>query len=1107
MLQKLKNKAIKTFGNKKLLGMPFLGIFFLFLAFGVFYPNPASLRAALCKTNGTGFTEENGQQVPKTLGYQTCRIDEISVKTDIYPGNQETKPNNYMRVGKNSSLTISMRIALENPDVLTFNSDELDFNSSDDKEISGMSFGVLEKSQNASKCSTESKATGYVPLLGNSTYYLFCDFGSGFTTKKNKQATKVSKNELLYRNTLTVSSSDLSKLGMTEVGKRYELYLYPMIWYDGVFKDSPVVLNQAGKSMYVELYETQTAADNANVQLGDHPTDIPEYGANIGGASTGTEQSNAVMKIIEWVIGFLLGILQELIYVLFYFFVAPLIQGMLSIRTYTDTFVAVIYPGWEIVRNLCNIIFIVALIAIAMGTLLRVEAYKSKQVLVQLIMAALLVNFSLVIAQAILGVADTIQNQFLPNNVEVIRSLGKDLMVSYRSIIYGNDSLSGNFAGIIRHIIFVILSAGSLAVFMALAAFLFIRIVMLWVLLMISPIAYAAGALPSTSHYRQEWWQNFIKYAFFTPIMAFFINLTAIIATQQKTNPILQAVGVNTAEFGNSSFAKMVFQVGGNLLMLVFLVVGMKVAEQFSIMGASKLTSFAQKGMYAPLGLAKVGGGYVGRKWNEATSKIIGHDQKMSGWRAAAFAVANPVAFAKGFKKQTEERVHRAQAKAEATGLQVAEQKFSTLNPFSKESIFRGGSYKLNPHVLQHEKEEEDEQAKKLQNLSREEVARRAAQIFKMGDTEEDMAYKRGVIKLAMSKGYIDDIVQEAHKNQEGRDMIKEMMKIKGKNGQPLLKEGRDFKKVKIKDENGNEIETYAMEYNHATRRAMYMSMFGVDDHGHLKDHAAMRLITQEGEKEGMDTGHLEYMTDMRFNEKTGHFEWYELDEEHAEKTGEWLSQGDVDMAGKEIAKRDSRTQARIAWHSLLSSDGQSFSKAIFLRVSKAIAENPGFMQERQANKLLTGHTDGEVVDRNIELLRTSDTMEIDENFANVIGKMADADEKATATLIQRFLNDTGKEAVDKRLKKGVKINVVKKNEQTGENEIIGQRVITFEQSLKELSTKDNAVKAKETEAKDTEKLRHEALLEAIKGLAGTRNAPPASDSTVLYGPDNKPIS
>ena len=293
-----------------------------------------------------------------------------------------------------------------------------------------------------------------------------------------------------------------------------------------------------------------------------------------GTASIG-KNGNPIVALINQILGVFIGFFQELIYGIFYWLIAPMIQAMLSIRVYTDTFVAVIYPGWEVIRNICNIFFIVALMVIALATLFRVDSYKTRPLLVQLILAALMINFSLVIAQAILALADTIQAQFLPANVTVIRSLAGDLMVgTYRDLYFTKAFSDGSWSGVIKPLFFLAMSLGSFAVFAAIAVFLAIRIVALWLLLLISPIAYAAGILPSTAQYRGEWWKNFLRYAFFTPIMAFFLNLTALISNQFKENTILQSVSDPALykELGNSDLATFVFRVASNLLLLVFLI-------------------------------------------------------------------------------------------------------------------------------------------------------------------------------------------------------------------------------------------------------------------------------------------------------------------------------------------------------------------------------------------------------------------------------------------------------------------------------------------------------------------------------------------------------
>ncbi|MBI5530270.1 MAG: hypothetical protein HY918_02095 [Candidatus Doudnabacteria bacterium] len=396
-------------------------------------------------------------------------------------------------------------------------------------------------------------------------------------------------------------------------------------------------------------------------------------------AAQNTNKSTpGIAAIINEILGTLIGLVQEFVYAVFFYLIAPLIQAMLSIHVYTDTFAAVIYPGWEVVRNICNIFFVIALIIIAMATLFRVDSYQFRSLLVQLILAALMVNFSLVIAQAILGLADTIQAQFLPSNVEVIRSLAKDLMVNtYRDIYYQNPFGDSSFSGIVKPLFFLALALGSFTVFAAIAAFLVIRIVALWVLLLISPIAYAAGALPATASYRKTWWDYFIKYAFFTPIMAFFLNLTAVIANTYKTNPVLQSIndGTLTQNLGGSDIAGFVFKVASNILLLIFLFASLMVAEKFGVMGAGAVTGIAKKGIFAPFGAidagAKTGASMFGRAYARYTTgkakEAEAGDRNKTAFMWKAAGLLNP----KVAKKAWEERQHdkELESYSEAMGL------------------------------------------------------------------------------------------------------------------------------------------------------------------------------------------------------------------------------------------------------------------------------------------------------------------------------------------------------------------------------------------------------------------------------------------------------
>ncbi len=759
---------------------------------------------------------------------------------------------------------------------------------------------------------------------------------------------------------------------------------------------------------------TVTAVDATGKQLGNQGT----YTLQL----TGTEASQGVTPgsgkffnpfayLIANVISGLLGLVQELIYFIFFYFVAPFIQALLSIHPYTDAFVAIIYPGWEVVRNLCNILFIIAIIIIGLATVFRVESYQYKHLLVQLIIAALLINFSLVIAQAILGLADTVQAQFLPANVTVIRSLAGNLMVNnWREsfLASGNPFKDqGAFAGVVQPLFFVALSLGSFCVFVAIAIFLMIRIVALWMLLLVSPIAYACGVLPSTAQYRGQWWQNFIKYAFFTPFMAFFLNMTAIMANQFLPNgnstTLLQSLSTTQSlsnSLDNSDVAIFVFRVASNILLLVFLVAGLKVADMAGVYGASGITGLAQKGIMLPFGAAGMGlksaSSYLGRRYNDWTvDNIRGHEPKISNIRKLGFAVFNPIATAKGFEKRSKELSHESEEKAAAVGLEVAEQAMT-------------GGKKVIPRLLTFEKSEADKFTKELGHLNREGVVAAAGDIFQMKDNTEGKAMKRAIIQLAMEKGYIDDVTQDlSHEPGAAGDLYRKRLTQAG----IVDRNAVNWKKDWFEMPDG----TKRLRHDDRQRRAMYKAFFGEMHHGHLEvhDQAALRMITEEGEENGKKTGHFEYLKDgvLRPNgmyelRKDVEYE-YEADgtlvrdadgyPKVLETSPEQIAAKNDAAAGRqfaagEVAKMGDRAQANAAYHSFLSLSNRDkiIDKEFVESIARAIISNPGFMQQRTAPVVIFGSTTASEEQK--EHLKTNNKVLIDEEVLNAMQQIANAE-------------------------------------------------------------------------------------------------------------------
>lgn len=807
------------------------------------------------------------------------------------------------------------------------------------------------------------KKTVYSTILVGSTAGVdSCNFPPG----TNKISGSIVNSNTPYEISLSIPSNDATKLTSWGLDRNCErggatpcLGIYPYLNLDLVGGSVNVAVAGAGKDIYIQTFNTQAELDAAQ------RPNIPGYGSNTGSVASDS-RGNAILDLINRIIGAILGLLQELIYAIFFWLVAPLIQALLSIHPYTDTFVAVIYPGWEVVRNLCNIFFILALIIIAMATLFRVDSYQFRALLVQLILAALLVNFSLVIGQAVLGLADTVQAQFLPANVTVVRSLAADLMVnSYRQDVYKSSFASqGTFSATVKPIFLLAMSLGSFFVFCAIAAFLFIRIIALWLLLLISPIAYAVGVLPSTSHYRSEWWQNFLKYAFFTPIMAFFLNMAAVISNASQKIPVLQAINDTTTanSYGDSSLAVFVFKVGSNLLLLVFLIAALKVADQAGIYGASGITSLAQKGIFAPLQgagfLGKKLGGYVGRKYTDFTTGkyIAGEKDKKTLGRSLAFAVLNPVAVAKGWVKRGEKLKESSKAKAEATGMMVVEQRLTH-------------GHKIIPRVQQHAKAEADEYVKDFSILSRERQVQLMQDIIQMGNSKEAKDMKRGLETAMMSRGFIDDAIQDGTTTKskvvidpttgEKQFVFEKNPKTGKYDYSQILQKMLKNQKFKIAEPNFETQEEnedwyidetdgkYKMRYDFKQQAALQEALFG------LHDQEAMRMMAEEGEKYGKETLHPEYMAVNHFDYDTDQYGW-SID---MEKQGKMA--GEAFMAS-EANKATSRNTVSAVYMARRGRGGKN--RPIFGKVvQKPEVENITFSQGRNPNNLAFGQ--GEVSD------------------------------------------------------------------------------------------------------------------------------------------------
>src|SRR5690606_15480277 len=97
----------------------------------------------------------------------------------------------------------------------------------------------------------------------------------------------------------------------------------------------------------------------------------------------------------------------------------------------------------------------------------------------------------------------------------------------------------------------VVLFAITTAIVLVFALIFLIRIVALWILTVLSPLAYVFAAFPQTNGYANKWWGEFWKYATIGPVLAFFLWLTLTITAAGNTYTLILAEQNETSSVGS----------------------------------------------------------------------------------------------------------------------------------------------------------------------------------------------------------------------------------------------------------------------------------------------------------------------------------------------------------------------------------------------------------------------------------------------------------------------------------------------------------------------------------------------------------------------------
>jgi hypothetical protein len=216
--------------------------------------------------------------------------------------------------------------------------------------------------------------------------------------------------------------------------------------------------------------------------------------------------------------------------------------------SYTSDFIS---KGWGIIRDIANIFFIIALLYIAIKTILSLNVSDNKKLISSIIIVALVINFSLFFTQVIIDGSNILAKVFY-NQIESIdkngnpltatqeyKSISVSLVKAYdpQQIISSKEQYDNSVSTFIFITILLIFLTLYAAYMFAVVSILFVsRVVSLWICMIFAPLAFASYSFKFELPFgHKEWWDTLLKNAFLAPIFIFFLYIILLFANLNKT--------------------------------------------------------------------------------------------------------------------------------------------------------------------------------------------------------------------------------------------------------------------------------------------------------------------------------------------------------------------------------------------------------------------------------------------------------------------------------------------------------------------------------------------------------------------------------------------
>jgi predicted RNA-binding protein with PIN domain len=331
-----------------------------------------------------------------------------------------------------------------------------------------------------------------------------------------------------------------------------------------------------------------------------------------------------------------------------------------------------VQTGFSISLSIANLAFVLGIIVIALATILRNQTYGIKQLLWKLVVMAILVNFGLVIMSPIFAIGNSFTQYFLncinpgsggctqnASSLSSFNTFGTTMAAAFnpanpftapatasstsgiQSLLggYNLSTTGGSIGQSIVPVFGIIFTAVDLCLIVIVLggfiALLTIRYLYIAILAILLPFAWASWVFPSFSSHWKKWWEQFIRWTFFAPIVLFFIYLALLTMKTVGSTGVFNMATYTTgttwtsiSQFLTNAFAPIMSSFVQEILLGGLIVGGMMAANSMGIKMAGAVVETAKKGGNAAKGWAqkqtKKGGVWAYQKTDRGVKKVTG---------------------------------------------------------------------------------------------------------------------------------------------------------------------------------------------------------------------------------------------------------------------------------------------------------------------------------------------------------------------------------------------------------------------------------------------------------------------------------------------------